>query len=107
VYQISDGEARRTSTPNPLLTAEDVAAILGVRPQYVYDLARKALIPTVRLGKYVRFRTTAGEEWIAQQEESRAVGAGDDRPKAPERSRPRAPTRVDKTRMAVRDASGR
>ena len=56
--------------PNPqaLMTAEDVAAILGVRSHYVYELARRGRIPTVRLGKYVRFRATAVEEWIAQQE---------------------------------------
>lgn len=52
-----------------LLTAEDVAAILGVRDTFVYALARRGEIPTVRIGqRYVRFRAGAIEQWIAASE---------------------------------------
>lgn len=39
-----------------LLNAEQVAAILGVKPWTVYDMARKRRIPSIVLGtKIVRF----------------------------------------------------
>jgi excisionase family DNA binding protein len=44
-----------------LLTADDLAARWQVKPAHVYALARRGEIPTVRLGKYVRFRLDAIE----------------------------------------------
>jgi excisionase family DNA binding protein len=58
-----------------LLTADDVAAILRVPRSFVYALARRGELPTVRLGdRYVRFRTPALERWIASRETSERVG---------------------------------
>jgi excisionase family DNA binding protein len=51
-----------------LLTAEQVAERLGVPKSWVYARAREGRIPTVRLGRYYRFRPAALEEWITQQE---------------------------------------
>ena len=53
-----------------LLTAEDVAEMLGVPKTWIYEQSRKGLIPTVELGRYRRFRREAIEEWIAEQERS-------------------------------------
>lgn len=47
-----------------LLTAEEVATRLGVRPQWVWAQARAGRIPHVRLGRYRRFRESAIEAWI-------------------------------------------
>jgi excisionase family DNA binding protein len=53
----------------PLLTADDVARILGVPNSFVYALARRGELPTVRIGeRYVRFRLDAIETWIAEHE---------------------------------------
>lgn len=50
---------------HPLLTADDVAGILGVPRSFVYALSRRGELPTVRIGdRYVRFRTEALEHWI-------------------------------------------
>jgi excisionase family DNA binding protein len=58
-----------------LLAAEDVADVLGVRATFVYALARRGELPTVRIGeRYVRFRTEALEQWIANQESTRPKG---------------------------------
>jgi excisionase family DNA binding protein len=55
-----------------LLTADDVAEVLGVPRTFVYALARRGDIPTVRVGeRYVRFRTQALQEWIERQETNR------------------------------------
>ena len=51
-----------------LLTAEEVAELLGVPKSWVYDQSRKGLIPTVELGRYRRFRREAIEAWIRDRE---------------------------------------
>jgi len=53
-----------------LLTAEEVAAQLGVRPQWVWAQARAGRIPHVRLGRYRRFRESAIEAWVCELEEN-------------------------------------
>lgn len=65
-----------TSTPtSALLTADDVATVLGVPRTFVYPLARRGELPTVRIGeRYVRFRAHALEQWIADQESTRPKG---------------------------------
>jgi excisionase family DNA binding protein len=63
------------TTNGRLLTADDVAGVLGVPRTFVYTLARRGELPTVRVGeRYVRFRTQALDQWIEQQETSRHRG---------------------------------
>jgi predicted DNA-binding transcriptional regulator AlpA len=51
--------------PEPLLTAEQVAKILGVRPKRVYELG----IPAVRLSeRSLRWRPSQVEAWIRERE---------------------------------------
>ena len=57
-----------------LLTAEEVAEMLGVPKTWVYEQARKGLLPTVELGRYRRFRREAVEEWVEKQERNGAGG---------------------------------
>ncbi len=61
---------RRDEEHEALLEAKDVAAWLGVKEDYVRDLGRKGEIPTVKIGKYVRFERDSIREWIARQRES-------------------------------------
>jgi excisionase family DNA binding protein len=59
-----------------LLTADDVAVVLGVPRAFVYTLARRGELPTVRVGeRYVRFRTQSVEQWITEQETARLRGS--------------------------------
>ncbi|MDQ6776775.1 MAG: helix-turn-helix domain-containing protein [Actinomycetota bacterium] len=58
-----------------LLTADEVAVVLGVPRTFVYSLARRGELPTVRIGeRYVRFRGPALERWISDQETTRPKG---------------------------------
>lgn len=58
-----------------LLTADDVAAVLGVPRTFVYALSRRGVLPTVRLGeRYVRYRAETIAEWIAGQETTKRKG---------------------------------
>jgi excisionase family DNA binding protein len=51
-----------------LLTASEVAALLGVPRSWVYEQSRRGLIPTVELGRYRRFREGAIERMVEQLE---------------------------------------
>lgn len=58
-----------------LLTADDVAGLLGVPRTFVYALSRRGSLPTVRIGdRYVRYRAQTIHEWIAGQESTRPEG---------------------------------
>lgn len=59
-----------------LLTASEVANLLGVPKSWVYEQSRLGRIPTVTLGRYRRYRREAIEEWL---EELEAEGPDGDR----------------------------
>ena len=54
-----------------LLTASEVAELLGVPVSWVYEQSRRGRIPTVTLGRYRRYRRDAIERWIVGIEEGR------------------------------------
>jgi excisionase family DNA binding protein len=60
---------------DPLLTAGEVAEMLGVPTTWVYEQSRRGRIPTVTLGRYRRYRAEAIAEWVEQQEADAANGA--------------------------------
>ena len=68
-----------TQFPTPaagrLLTADDVAGLLGVPRTFVYALSRRGELPTVRVGeRYVRYRAQTVQDWIAGCESTRPRG---------------------------------
>ena len=64
-------EAQDDAAVERLLTAADVAAVLGVQRSLVYALVRRGDLPVVRVGdRYVRFRAEAIELWIERREAS-------------------------------------
>jgi excisionase family DNA binding protein len=66
----TDGPPRLAATGPTcsLLTAEEVADMLGVTTSWVYAESRAGRITTVKLGRYYRYRLEAIERWIASQE---------------------------------------
>ena len=56
-----------------LLTASEVAELLGVPKSWVYEQSRTGRIPTVALGRYRRYRREAIEAWLREIEHA---GAG-------------------------------
>lgn len=51
-----------------LLTADDLADLLGVHVQWVYKQVRRGRIPHVKLGRSLRFRREAIDAWLKEQE---------------------------------------
>jgi excisionase family DNA binding protein len=69
---------------DPLLTADEVAELLRVTRAWVYTETRARRIPHVRLGRYVRYRRSAVETWVAELE---AASTGRYAPRTPRRVR--------------------
>jgi excisionase family DNA binding protein len=59
---------------DPLLTADEVAALLQVTKAWVYAETRAKRIPHVPLGRYVRYRRSAVLQWIAALERHASSG---------------------------------
>ena len=51
------------------LTAKEAAEYLGISYHLLLDLAKKSMVPHVRAGKRVLFRTSSLENWMNEQEE--------------------------------------
>jgi excisionase family DNA binding protein len=51
-----------------LLTADQVAQMLGVPKSWVYEQSRNGHIPTVTLGRYRRYRAEAIAAWVERLE---------------------------------------
>jgi excisionase family DNA binding protein len=62
-----------TTLAEPLLTADQVARLLGVPRTSVYEYARRSRdpLPAVRVGRHVRFHRAAVAQWLNQIAESR------------------------------------
>lgn len=60
-------------TDERLLTADDVADMLGVGRDWVYAEARAGRIPHVKLGRSVRFRAARVAAWLAEIESGPAA----------------------------------
>ena len=54
-------------SPEPILTIEQVAERLQLKPSTVYELTRRRNrrpLPTLRAGKFLRFRWSEIERWL-------------------------------------------
>jgi excisionase family DNA binding protein len=54
---------------SPLMRAEEVAALLAIRPSTVFELSRRRHdpLPSLRIGRSKRFDRTAVGRWVAAQ----------------------------------------
>ncbi len=51
---------------NDIMTLEEVAAYLKVKPQTIYTWAQEKRIPAAKLGKEWRFKKSIIDEWFNQ-----------------------------------------
>lgn len=47
-----------------LLTVNDVAALLQLRPSTIYSWAQEGSIPSLKIGRAIRFRTSDIDAWL-------------------------------------------
>ena len=88
------GSVGPNGVADPLLTAVEVAKLLRVTTGWLYAETRAGRVPHVRLGRYVRYRRSGIERWLAtlERESTRPVTqapVSDLRPAARARARRR------------------
>jgi excisionase family DNA binding protein len=66
-FPMSGGAVDVLEVPR-LMTAEQVAALCCVSVEWVWERSRRGEIPTVRLGRYRRYRRDAILAWLEQLE---------------------------------------
>lgn len=61
----------RVNDLNELLTVEELAAVLKVRPSWIYEHTRSRRraerLPYIKIGKYIRFDPQAVRAFLARQ----------------------------------------
>jgi excisionase family DNA binding protein len=62
---IGDNQSR--TLEGPLLRPEQAAALLSVKPSWIYDAVRNGRLPCLRVGRHIRFTRTMLEEWLAER----------------------------------------
>ena len=60
------GNERRLA-PNEILTIDEVADYLRLKPQTIYKWSQEKRIPAVKLGKEWRFRRSVIDKWFDDQ----------------------------------------
>ena len=65
---MSVAERRSAARDDPLLSAEEVAEMIGMTKGYVYDRSRRGQIPTITFGRRRRYRRQAVVRWLEQIE---------------------------------------
>jgi excisionase family DNA binding protein len=66
--RLRTGGRGASSAASPLWTAYEVAELLGVSHEYVWQLSREERIPTVSLGRARRYRRDSVLAWLAEIE---------------------------------------
>jgi excisionase family DNA binding protein len=64
VWKIKPGRAK--SVEEDIMTLEEVAAYLRLKPQTIYTWAQEKKIPAAKLGKEWRFKRSIIDEWFLQ-----------------------------------------
>lgn len=62
--------ANAATSSSRLLTADELADRWQVPKSHVYRLAREGRVPTVKIGRYYRFREATIAAWEGEQEGS-------------------------------------
>jgi len=60
--------------PKGLLTAQELAEELGVKLSTIYHWSHIGFIPTVKLGRLIRFRRNSVLKWLERRETKGRVG---------------------------------
>jgi excisionase family DNA binding protein len=68
------GRGSTCETVEVLLTVGEVARVLGVHENYVYDLAVRNVLPSFKIGGMRRFRPSELNRWLESQRSESAAG---------------------------------
>ena len=57
----------KTLSEGPLLCPREAAALLAVKPSWVYEAVRAQRLPCIRVGRHIRFTRGMLELWLGEQ----------------------------------------
>lgn len=66
---LSQGPDQRVVLVGPLLSPQEVARLLAVKPNWVYEAVRARRMPCLRVGRHIRFTRPMLERWLAENAE--------------------------------------
>jgi excisionase family DNA binding protein len=69
-----------------LLNADDVAALTGLKRNWVYAETRAGRIPHIKLGRTYRYRRESIERWLTAIERGADIVKDDNQPPGPARN---------------------
>jgi excisionase family DNA binding protein len=64
---MTEQRKRKPGGENEILTIEEVAAYLRLKPQTIYKWAQEKRIPAAKIGKEWRFRRSVIDRWLDDQ----------------------------------------
>jgi excisionase family DNA binding protein len=64
---VNDRRRSESYLDNEILTIEEVASYLRLKPQTIYKWAQEKRIPAAKLGKEWRFRRSVIDRWLDDQ----------------------------------------
>ncbi len=64
---MTDQEMDGTGGRNEIMTLEEVATYLRLKPQTIYKWAQEKRIPAAKIGKEWRFRRSIIDRWLDEQ----------------------------------------
>ncbi len=59
------------ASPEPFITVDALAQILGVPKSFIYERTSRGQIPCYRIGRLLRFRLSEVEAWLDEERQSR------------------------------------
>ena len=65
-YVAYTGRTNKNLPEDDIMTLEEVAAYLRLKPQTIYTWAQEKKIPAAKLGKEWRFKKSIVDEWFLQ-----------------------------------------
>jgi excisionase family DNA binding protein len=64
---MTEQRKRKPGGENEILTIEEVAAYLRLKPQTIYKWAQEKRIPAAKIGREWRFRKSVIDRWLDDQ----------------------------------------
>ncbi len=70
----NNGLGRRTASIEPWVSAEDLALVLAVSTDWVYEKAASGNLPSYKFGGHRRFRVSEVEDWACEHASGKMAG---------------------------------
>jgi excisionase family DNA binding protein len=76
--EAGDGYGRMTAPIEPWIGVDDLAVVLGVSNDWIYEKAASGELPSYKFGGHRRFRVSEVESWASNCASGKMEGAGID-----------------------------